>query len=176
MFEQHPYIVIAALLAHRSTIIADAALATSAAVSTTDPFGGVVPSTTVAVQVTVTNPLGVRILSFYFFASPYELILSFVVFSQPAPPTTFVYTTIVGGVTQEVTDVYTPTYQPAVMSVSLRTGTIWAYSDYTALYGPTKASDSSSRRNLVSDSFGLISSIVAMAAGILVGVRVVGVL
>ncbi|PFH53205.1 hypothetical protein AMATHDRAFT_45813 [Amanita thiersii Skay4041] len=63
---------------------------------------------------------------------------------QPAPttatpggPTPFTYTTIVGGETMVVTDIFTPTNPATVHVIPSGTGTIWALSSWMDQYGPT---------------------------------------
>ncbi|KAG6829354.1 hypothetical protein H0H92_004720 [Tricholoma furcatifolium] len=78
---------------------------------------------------------------------------------SPGGPTPYTYTTIIGGVTEVLTDVFTPT-NPATVSTNIgSSGTIWAYSSWLAEFGPTSsasaganAADSSRFRSGIASS------------------------
>ncbi|KAG6874007.1 hypothetical protein C0995_007964 [Termitomyces sp. Mi166 len=56
---------------------------------------------------------------------------------SPGGPTPYTYTTVINGVTSLVADIFTPT-NPATQQPTVgASGTIWDYSSWLSIYGPT---------------------------------------
>ena len=60
--------------------------------------------------------------------------------ATPGAPFVYTYTTVQNGVSQTVTDTFTPTNPPTSTVTAPAIGTIWAYSSWYTIYGPPKGS------------------------------------
>ncbi|KAF8224134.1 hypothetical protein L208DRAFT_1410701 [Tricholoma matsutake] len=63
---------------------------------------------------------------------------------QPGGVTPYVYTTVVGGVTQVLSDNFTPSSPPTVLPSVGSSGSIMPYSVYLSIYGPQSTSPANS--------------------------------